>query len=172
MRSSIPTILVTYVILALAACGDPSTEAVASELPPNAVSEYAPTGWPLAVGDRITFKRLAELQGEFPSRLGDGEHAVGDTVYTAKWDVHKGALPGEDPQFLPTTIGRADRSAHVVYAGHYPWDRWPWGIRMEHSTWTGTMNTMLVFYGNDRSAAQKEAWAGVSRESRGRGIVR
>ena len=160
------------IILAFSACDDPSTNGAVPELPANTLSEYAPAGWPLAVGDRITFKRLVELQAEFPSRLGDAENAVGDTVYTAKWDVHKGALPGEDPQFLPTTSGQHDRYVHVVYAGHYPWDRWPWGVRVKHSTTAGTMNTILVFYGHDRSAAQQETWAGVPRESRGRGIVR
>ena len=172
MKSSFRTISCTLVTLAFAACGDPATEAVVPELPPNAVSENAPTGWPLAVGDRITFRRLVELQGEFPSRLGDGEHAVGDTVYTAKWDVHQGALPGEDPQFLPKTNVWPDRAAHVVYAGHHPWDRWPWGLRMEHSTWLGTTRATMVFSSRDRGAAQKEAWTKVPRDDWGRRIVR
>lgn len=139
--------------LALVACAGPSSEAISPEVPagPGDPAFYAPPGWPLAIGDRITVKRLVELRSDFPNRIGDAEHVVGDTVYSANWYAHKGALPGEDPEFIPVSEDWShpfpghDEGFHLVYAGHYAAPDRAWGSGIRRGGSTATVPGRILF---------------------------
>lgn len=159
------TLALAAALVALVACSEDGPDVSSLSEP---VSANAPDGWPLEVGDQITWKRLGELQSEFPGRLGVAEHAVGDIVYTAKWDIHRGALPGEDPKYLTEPD-----DSHVAYAGHYPWDQWAFGVRgSPYSTWYSSKNGLKLIHPPDRVSAWYATWDRLPKEAHGRGLVR
>lgn len=62
---------------------------------------YAPDGWPLQIGDNVSYDRALELQKEFLAYGGiTGIHLVGGRVYGACWGL--------------------DESGERIYAGHCP----------------------------------------------------
>lgn len=74
---------------------------------PGDPAVYAPRGWPVQIGERVTGGQRRELATGFPSGgWGTGLHLVGHVVYAAEFEWRPGARPGDE--------------YHFVYIGHFP----------------------------------------------------
>ena len=78
---------------------------------------YAPDGWPLRIGDRVTAEDRDRLRKEFLSPYHWAIHVVGDQLYAARWD-----WPDEPHDY-----------SRLVYAGHFP-ATMPWYARTRNRT--------------------------------------
>ena len=115
MRQSTPLFTVALAI-AFAACLDgPPASIVDVDVPvPGDPAIYAPDGWPLRIGDRVTDEDRDRLRKEFLSPYQWAIHVVGDQLQAARWD-----WPDEPHDY-----------ARLVYAGHFP-ATMPWYARDE-----------------------------------------
>ena len=109
-------LLTVALAIALAACGDaPHASIVDAGVPvPGDPAIYAPDGWPLRIGDRVTDEDRDRLRKEFLSPYQWAIHVVGDQLYAARWD-----WPDEPHDY-----------SRLVYAGHFP-ATMPWYARDE-----------------------------------------
>ena len=107
--------------LTLAGCiEDAPGVAAVPEPAPGDPAIYAPDGWPLQIGDKVSERRRHELHyTEFPS-LGDvwAVNVVGGRTYAARYGYGTGTLPDEDPEFNIERFGLT--GSHYVYEGHFP----------------------------------------------------
>jgi hypothetical protein len=111
--------------LTLAACTEdgPSAVSAVPEPEPGDPTIYAPDGWPLQVGDAVSFRRERELGAEFPG-LGNvfAIHVVNGRTYGARFGLGDGFLPDED--FSDSQMARWRDAGypgdHLVYEGHFP----------------------------------------------------
>lgn len=116
MKTTTTTTAALLTALALAGCKDaPATSgtSAAPEPPvPGDPAHYAPDGWPLQIGDKLTEQRFNETRGD--GFLGFhglvAIHAVDGDVFSARFQRMDGRLPGSDQG--PTR--------HWVYEGHFP----------------------------------------------------
>ncbi|MDE2982909.1 MAG: hypothetical protein OXU74_17090 [Gemmatimonadota bacterium] len=96
---------ILFTLTAFAGCQDApaGSETVATEAPaPGDPAHYAPDGWPLQIGDEVTFAETQQYAREFPSlSTGIALHLIGDMVYSARW-------------------GRASGGSPTTYEGHFP----------------------------------------------------
>ena len=115
MRQSTPLLPVALAI-AFAACRDaPTASIVDADLPvPRNPAIYAPDGWPLRIGDRVSDEDRDRLRKEFLSPYQWAIHVVGDQLQAARWD-----WPDEPHDY-----------SRLVYAGHFP-ATMPWYARDE-----------------------------------------
>ena len=116
-----PRVLSAFAVPAFAValasgCGDaPSVDILATEAPePGDPAIFAPPGWPLEVGDRVTDTVREQLRKEFLSPHYWAIHVVGNQLYAAQWD-----WPDEPHDY-----------SRLVYAGHFP-VKMPWHSRDE-----------------------------------------
>lgn len=102
--------------LTVATCEPDTTRAPAAsdsvEPEPGAPAQYAPLGWPLEVGDKITAEEHWELRHEFIEYRGlIAVHADANNVYSARfrdagWDRSDRRFPGSGKRW--------------IYEGHFP----------------------------------------------------
>lgn len=110
-------------LLTLGGCQDAGPDmAAASATAPGDPTIYAPAGWPLQIGDRVSWERAAELRERFrlPGLPGAGESAF--TAVSSSWRSYTGMHLVGDRVYAalivddPTKLG--DYTA--VYRGHFP----------------------------------------------------
>ena len=91
--------------LTLAGCAEDGPAVVGVPDPvPGDPAVYAPDGWPLQIGDKVTSDDRDWLRKEFLSPHQWAIHVVGDQLYAAKWE-----WPEEPHDY-----------SRFVYAGHFP----------------------------------------------------
>lgn len=120
--------------LTLAACledGPGAVSAVPGPAPePGDPATYAPAGWPLQIGDKLSSRRRRELGQQFPGLGGVyGINVVNGRTYGARWGYGDGLLMDEDPPpverwydwYPPSSRFRPKRlRVHFIYEGHFP----------------------------------------------------
>ena len=131
-------ILPALAVALAAGCEDrPAADIADSDTPePGDPAVYAPDGWPLKIGDRISDGRRFELESQFPSIGGmEAIHVIGGQAYGARFTDEDGLVPDDDwarglnPGYRERmeAMGLAD-ARHFVYAGHFP-ERVPQAFR-------------------------------------------
>ncbi|MCY4573760.1 MAG: hypothetical protein OXF01_13265 [Gemmatimonadetes bacterium] len=106
--------------LTLAGCiEDAPGVAAAPESAPGDPAIYAPDGWPLQIGGKVSERRRHELHAEFVT-LGStwAVNVVNGQTYAARYGYGTGSLPDEDPEFMYERFGLT--GSHYVYEGHFP----------------------------------------------------
>ncbi len=110
--------------LPLAGCAEdgPGVAAV-PEPAPGDPAIYAPAGWPLQIGDKVSTRRFRELNAKFPSfgLTSTAINVVNGRTYAARFGSGEGFLPDEDfsdPQLA--FLRDLDFGSHHVYEGHFP----------------------------------------------------
>ena len=106
--------------LTLAGCQDDAPGVAAVPEPaPGDPAIYAPDGWPLQIGDKVSTRRLHELNAEFVT-LGStwAVNVVNGRTYAARYGYGTGTLPDEAPEFNVERFGLT--GSHYVYEGHFP----------------------------------------------------
>ena len=109
-------------LAALTACTENAPDvAAAPDVVPGDPAVYAPDGWPLQIGDKISHRRKHEEIGkDFPG-LGSvwAINVVNGRTYGARWGYGNGRLPDEDLSRFPPQNARLPGS-HLIYEGHFP----------------------------------------------------
>ncbi len=122
--NSIALALMAATLTLTAACTEdgPGSVADAPEPEPGDPAIYAPDGWPLQIGDKVSSRRRQELGAEFPGMGGVyGINVVNGRTYGARFGVGDGYLPDED--FSDPQMARwrdaGYPGSHYIYEGHY-----------------------------------------------------
>ena len=133
--NSIALALTAATLTLTAACTDdgPGSVAVVPDPEPGDPAIYAPDGWPLQIGDKVSYRRKQELGSQFPG-LGSvyGISVVNGRTYGARWGNGAGFLPDEDfsnPQHPQLAQRRSlGLGFHFIYEGHFPMtvNDWYW----------------------------------------------
>ena len=115
------TVAVLAATLTLAGCAeDAPGMAAAPDAEPGDPAVYAPDGWPLEIGDKVSHRRRWELNTTFPGLGGvEGINVVNGRTYGARWSNGVGWLPDEDFSRLQPLQARLPGS-HRIYEGHFP----------------------------------------------------
>ena len=96
-------------------------EADAPDLEDPAI--YAPDGWPLQIGDKVSERGRSELSATIPG-LGavEGINVVNGVTYGARWRTGPGFLPDEDLSTHNNVLRRKYGlpGFHYIYEGHFP----------------------------------------------------
>ena len=121
-----PTLAALAVLftLPLAGCTEDGPDVAAVPEPaPGDPAIYAPDGWPLQIGDRVSLRRKRELVAAIPG-LGavEGINVVKGVTYGARWKEGPGFLPDEDLSTHNNVLRRkwGLPGYHYVYEGHFP----------------------------------------------------
>lgn len=113
--------------LTLAGCTEDGPGSV-SALPdpePGDPAIYAPDGWPLQIGDKVSIRRRTELEEvEFPSLGSVGAiNVVAGRTYGARWGNGAEAVFLPDEDITPALKMMVDHGVttgwHYVYEGHF-----------------------------------------------------
>ena len=119
-----PTLAALAVLftLPLAGCAEDGPDVTAApDAEPGDPAVYAPDGWPLQIGDKVSYRRKHEEVGkEFPG-LGSvwAINVVNGRTYGARWGYGDGYLPDEDlSRFAP--LNARLPGSHFIYEGHFP----------------------------------------------------
>ena len=122
MKAWTLTAAVLATTLTLAGCAEDGPDvAAAPNAEPGDPAVYAPGGWPLEIGDKISHRRMHdEIGKEFPG-LGDvwAINVVNGRTYGARWGYGSGWLADEDFSRFPQLTARSPGS-HRIYEGHFP----------------------------------------------------
>ena len=114
--------LAATLTLAGCAAADPGV-AAGPEPAPGDPAIYAPDGWPLQIGDRISMRQRRELSAKNPG-LGavEGINVVDGITYGARWTEGAGSLPDEDLSTHNNALRREYGlpGFHYIYEGHFP----------------------------------------------------
>lgn len=102
--------------------GRPDIAAV-PDAEPGDPAAYAPDGWPLQIGDKISSRRRRELSATAPGLGGvEGINVVDGRTYGARFGYGVGFLPDED--FSNATVAwelqHSLPGRHYIYEGHFP----------------------------------------------------
>ena len=122
-RTPLAALAALVATLTLAGCTEdrPATITEAEpETEPGDPATYAPAGWPLQIGDKVSYRRKQELGAQFPG-LGSvyGISVVNGRTYGARWGYGDGLLMDED--FPQMERWRAlGVGFHLIYEGHFP----------------------------------------------------
>lgn len=115
--------------LTLAGCAEDAPGVAATPEPvPGDPATYAPDGWPLQIGDKISDRSRWELESTFPGIGGvEAIHLVDGRTYGARFTDEAGAIPDGDwaRQLDPGRRERLEEAGRLderrfVYAGHFP----------------------------------------------------
>ena len=125
--NSIALALTAATLTLTAACIDdgPGSVADAPDPEPGDPATYAPEGWPLQIGDKVSIRRRTELHNtEFPRFGGvSAINVVAGRTYGARWGNGAEAvfLPDEDitPELKVLVDHGLTTGWHYVYEGHF-----------------------------------------------------
>ncbi len=110
--------------LPLAGCAEDAPGVAAVPEPaPGDPGIYAPDGWPLQIGDKVSLRGRWELEAKFPG-LGSVEaiNVVDGRTYGVHWAEGAGFLPDEDFSIHNNAVRRRHGlpGIHYIYDGHFP----------------------------------------------------
>lgn len=126
--------------LAAACTEDGPDIAAVPDTEPGDPAVYAPDGWPLQIGNVVSYSRELELQKEF-LRYGNitAMHLVGDQVYGACWGSENGerTYAGHCPKKASWDRGTVAERESVLperFRGRIEYRPPPWFVRFDEAT--------------------------------------
>lgn len=116
------TLTATAALLLTFGCeDDPRSGILDAEAPePGDPAVYAPDGWPLQIGDKITLARWEELRDQYRWCYQSFIHATGGELHQGRFRSGPGTLADETDRDALWWAEQSGQGAHKVYEGHFP----------------------------------------------------